>query len=170
MTRTIVTAIALLAAQASAPAAAAPEPALAATPSLSWQAPAQVKAGEQFRAVLRLSSHRPLRGLPMVLGFDPQLLQVVSVQEGEFFRQANGQTVFSQRTDTAKGKIVVAIVRQSVSGRDPSVNGAGGVVTVTFKALKAGSSPRMVLLSATPDPVPASAVKMPVEQIVRVVQ
>jgi general secretion pathway protein D len=120
--------------------------------------------------VLRLSSHQPLRALPMLLAFDPQLLQVVSVQEGEFFRQANGRTVFSHRTDTTKGKIVVAVVRQSVSGRDASVNGAGGVVTVTFKALKAGSAPRMQLLSAAPDPAPESPVKMPVEQVVRVVQ
>jgi general secretion pathway protein D len=168
--RVVPTVLALLLLSVSAPATAAAEPALAATPSLYWQAPAQVKAGEHFSAVLRLSSHRPLRGLPLLLGFDPQLLQVVNVQEGEFFRQANGQTVFSHRTDSAKGKIVVAVVRQSVSGGDPSVNGTGGVVTVTFKALKAGSSPKMQLLSAAPDPAPASPVKVPVEQVVRVVQ
>jgi general secretion pathway protein D len=164
--KAVATMIALVLA-AGAPVTAAP---LAAVPSLSWQAPAQVKAGEHFSAVLRLSSHRPLRGLPLLLGFDPQLLQVVSVQEGDFFRQANGQTVFSHRTDAAKGKIIVAVVRQAASGRDASINGAGDVVTVTFKALRAGSAPKMQLLSAAPDPAPESPVKVPVERIVRVVQ
>jgi general secretion pathway protein D len=153
-------------AQAASPPSTAAAP-LAPEPTLSWQAPAQVRAGEQFSAVLRVSSHRPLRGLPLLLGFDPQLLQVVSVLEGEFFKQANGQTVFSQRIDPAQGKIVVAIMRQSVSGRESSVNGAGSVVTVTFKALKASPSAKMQLLSASPQP--ASPVKVPVEQTVRIV-
>jgi general secretion pathway protein D len=146
-----------------------PAASLAAEPALSWQVPAQVKAGEQFSAVLRVNSHRPLRSLPLLLGFDPQLLQVVTVQEGEFFKQANGQTAFTHRTDPAKGKIVVAVVRQSAGGRDPSVNGAGSVVTVTFKALKPAASAKMQLLSASPEPASASPVKVPVEQAVRIV-
>ena len=148
----------------------APAEPLAKTPSLSWEAPEQVRAGEQFSAVLRLSSHQPLRGLPLLLGFDTQTLQVVTVKEGEFFKQANGRTVFNQRVDASAGKIVVSVVRQSVSGRDPGINGAGGVVVVTFKALKAGTVAKLRLLSAAPDPAPGSPVAVPVERSVRVVR
>lgn len=137
--------------------------------SLLWQAPAQVKVGEQFSAVLRVSSQQALRGMPVLIGFDPQTLQVVSVQEGEFFKQGNGQTSFSQRVDPAQGKIFVALVRQSRSGNEAGINGAGGLVSVTFKALKATPAARWQLLSATPEPLSSSAVAVPVDQVVRVI-
>lgn len=137
---------------------------------LSWQAPAQVKVGEQFSAVLKVSSQQPLRGLPLLIGYDPQVLQAVNVQEGEFFKQANGQTNFSHRIDQGQGKVFVAAVRQSSGGSDSGINGSGGVATVTFKALKAGTVSTIQLLSATPEPAPATPVAVPVEQTVKIVQ
>lgn len=151
---------------ASAPAASAATPAAATGPlRLSWQAPAQVKVGEQFSAVLRLNSQGPLRGLPLLAGFDPQLLQVVNVSEGDFFKQGGGSVNFSQRVDPALGKVFAAAVRQ---GADAGVNGSGGVMTVTFKALKPGGA-KVQLLSATPEPAPAAPLPLPVEQVVKVV-
>jgi general secretion pathway protein D len=137
--------------------------------SLAWQAPAQVRVGEQFSAVLRVNSQDALRGMPVLMGFDPQVLQVVSVQEGDFFKQGNGQTSFSQRVDPAQGKVFVALVRQSGSGTDAGINGAGGLVTVTFKALKTVPAGKLQLLSATPEPAPAAPVAVPVEHTIRVV-
>jgi len=138
--------------------------------ALAWQAPAQIKAGEQFSAVLKVSSQGALRGLPLLVGFDTQALQVVSVQEGDFFRQANGQTAFNQRTDPAQGKVFVSVVRQNPSGKDAGVNGTGSVVTITFKALKAGTVAKFQLLSVTPEPPLDTPVAVPVESSVSIVQ
>lgn len=146
-----------------APAAAAPG-----NISLAWQAPAQAKVGEQFSAVLRVTSQQAVRGMPVLVGFDPQALQVVSVQEGDFFKQGNGGTNFSQRVDPAQGKVFVALVRQSGAGNDAGINGTGALVTITFKALKATPLAKVQLLSATPEPASAP-VAMPVEHIVRLV-
>jgi general secretion pathway protein D len=139
-------------------------------PVMSWQLPAQVKAGEQFTAVLRVKSQAALRGLPLLIGFDPQALQVAGVQEGDFFKQVGGAVQFSHRIDPAQGKIFVAAVRQNVSGNDAGVNGDGAVVMVGFKALKAtsGAGARVQLLSASPEPAPGLPVAVPVEQWVRV--
>ena len=137
--------------------------------SFVWQAPAEVKVGEQFSAVLRLNSQQALRGMPVLLGFDPQVLQVVNVQEGDFFRQGNGSTNFSQRIDAAAGKVLATSVRQSGSGLDPGVNGSAGLVTVTFKAVKAAPASKVQLLSATPEPSLVVPVPLPVEYAVRVV-
>lgn len=136
---------------------------------LSWAAPAQVKVGEQFSAVLRVSSQGSLRGLPLLIGFDPQSLQVVSVQEGDFFRQAGGRSSFSQRIDAGQGKVFVAAVRQAVSGADGGVNGTGTVITVTFKAIKANPQARIQLLSATPEPAGASPLPVPMDHPIRLV-
>jgi len=137
--------------------------------ALSWAAPAQVKVGEQFSAVLRVSSQGSLRGLPLLIGFDPQSLQAVSVQEGDFFKQAGGRSSFSQRIDPSQGKIFVAAVRQAVSGSDSGINGAGSVMTVTFKAIKASPQARIQLLSATPEPASASPLPVPMDHVLRVV-
>lgn len=157
-----------------APSAPPAAPPAAATPAasgsvvLSWQAPAQIKVGEQFSAALRITSQGGLRGLPVLLAFDPQLLQVAAVQEGPFFKQGGGNTHFSQRIDAAQGKVFVTVVRQNAAGADAGVNGMGNLATVTFKAIKAGNA-RLQLLSASPEPAPATPLNMPVEQIVRIV-
>lgn len=143
--------------------------AVAGSVGLAWQAPVQVKVGEQFSAVLNVNSQQALRGMPVLLGFDPQVVQVVSVQEGDFFKQGKAQTTFSQRVDPLQGKAFVALVRQGGNGNDTGINGAGSVVSVTFKALKASASAKLQLLSATPEPAPALPVALPVEHMVRIV-
>jgi general secretion pathway protein D len=153
---------------AAAPAVAS-APAVAGGPvALAWQGPAEVKVGEQFSVVVRLSSQQALRGMPALIGFDPQLFQVVNVQEGDFFRQANAKSSFSQRVDAAQGRVFVTAVRQSVSGVDAGINGSGAFVTLTFKATKAAKAARLQLLSATPEPAPAVPLALPVEHLIRV--
>lgn len=147
----------------------APQAAKAAggAPSLSWQAPAQVRAGEQFSMVLQLTSQRPLQGMPLLLAFDPLLLQVANVREGEYFKQGDARTTFSQRVDQASGKLFLSLVRQGGGGADPGINGNASVVVVTFKALKASTEPKVLVMSATPEPAGDPAV-LPAPQAVRV--
>lgn len=142
--------------------------------SLKWQMPDEIKAGEQFSAVLNISSQGALRGLPLLIGFDPQLLQVVSVTEGDFLKQGGAATSFSQRIDPAQGKVFVALVRQSTSTNDAGINGTGSVVTINFKALRpparmASASANIALLSLSPSPEPIERVPLPVEQKINVV-
>ena len=137
--------------------------------ALAWSAPGQVRVGEQFSAVVRVNSAQALRGLPLMLGFDPQALQVVSVQEGEFFKQGNGRTSFSQRVDPDQGRVFAALVRQASNAQDTGINGTGSLVTVNFKAVKAGATARLQLLSATPEPSSAASIPLPIEHLIRVV-
>lgn len=137
--------------------------------SLSWQAPAQVKVGEQFSAVLRVNSQLALRGLPLLVGFDPQLVQVVSAQEGDFFRQAGGKSIFNQRVDGVQGKVFIAALRENPAGGEAGINGTGSVATLTFKAVKASAGAKLQLLSAAPEPPSASPVVVPMEQVFKIV-
>jgi general secretion pathway protein D len=137
--------------------------------NITWQTPAQVRVGEQFSAMVRINSALALRGLPVLLGFDPQVLQVVNVEEGGFFKQANGQTNFSHRVDPAQGKVFATLVRQARNPQDSGVNGMGELVRVNFKAIKAGGTTRLQLLSAAAEPPPPSPLNFPIEQVIRVV-
>ena len=134
------------------------DPLIAATPSapvgalaLSWNGPRQVRAGEQFSAVLRLSTESPVRSLPLMVSFDPRMFQVVRVDEGDFLRQSGGQTSFNQRVDAAQGRVFVSAVRLNTAGNDNGTNGAGSVVNLTFKAIASGSG-SIRLQSVTPEP------------------
>jgi len=106
------------------------------------------------------------------VGFDPQLLQVVNVQEGEFLKQSGGKTTFSHRVDAAQGRVFVAAVRQAASPADTGINGSGQAIVVSFKALKpATATPvaaRVQLLSVSPEPGATAPIALPVEKVVQV--
>lgn len=135
--------------------------------SLAWQGPSQAKVGEQFSVVLRVNSQLAVRGMPLLLAFDPLHLQVASVQEGDFFKQGGAHTTFSQRVDAGQGKIFVALVRQGATPDAAAINGTGAAVTVNFKAIKTGEA-KLQLLSASPEPSPPNPVKVPVLHSVRI--
>ncbi|MBB2487008.1 general secretion pathway protein GspD [Mitsuaria sp. WAJ17] len=125
--------------------------------ALKWQGPAAVRVGEQFTLTLHISSEQALLGLPLVLGFDPKIVQPVSVQEGSFFKQGGGSTAFSHRLDVAQGKVFAAITRDGANG----VNGQGGVVQVAFRALAAATGTGIALSAATPTPEQGLARPLP---------
>jgi general secretion pathway protein D len=133
---------------------------------LNWQAPTQVKAGEQFTAIVSIQSEQRLLNMPVMLGFDPQVLQAVSAQEGDFFKQGDAQTSFSYRLDPVQGRVFASLVRQPANAQDTGVNGGGSVIRINFKALKASDPARLQLLSATPEP--AVPVMLPPEQEIRI--
>lgn len=154
---------------------AVPPTAPVATPGLSWRGPGQVRTGEQFSVVLQVTSQGTLRGLPMMIAFDPKVLQVVNVQEGDFFKQGNATTNFGQRIDPIQGKLFVAVVRQNASGGEVGINGSGSVAMLTLKAVAPSGTPKaaptmtkLQLLSASPDPSPDVPVSVPLELPIRI--
>jgi general secretion pathway protein D len=118
---------------AAAPAAASP----ASQPLvLSWQAPSQVKAGERLSVTIAAQSSRPAHSLALALGFDPAVLRAVEVKEGDFMRQGQLASAFSQHIDQAGGKVALEVVARG----DDGASGAGNVATVVFEALAAGAT------------------------------
>lgn len=132
--------------------AAAEQPVKESTPaaldavSLIWQGPERAKVGEPLVLTLNMQSQIPLQGMPFLIQFDPAAMQVMTVEEGGFFRQLGGSTNFSHRIDGKQGKVFVAVVRSG-----STVNGQADVATLTFKTLKAGVT-TFRLLSAAPEP------------------
>jgi general secretion pathway protein D len=113
--------------------------------SLAWQGDSHVKKGEQFRVALILKTDGGLRSLPFQVAFDPNLLKVEEVVEGDFFKQNGGNTSYTSNIDVASGKIFVGAVRSDSEG----AAGEGSVSTITFKALKSGEA-QVKLVAATP--------------------
>ena len=123
-------------------------PAAAAGPAvLRWQGPTQVKVGDTFAVQLTMQSDQPVVSVPMALGFDPQVLQVVSVQEGSFLRQGGVTTYFASRIDPS-GQVLMTGARAGETGATSS----DVFATLSLRAI-APSSPETTLRVLTVAPV-----------------
>ncbi len=123
--------------------------AAAAQPSIvmGWQLPGEVKSGEQFTAVLNLASSQAVEQVPVMLGFDPQVLQVVSVEEGNFMNQGGGQSSLTKEVNLSDGRIMATVVRQG-----SAVAGQGALLRVNFKAIAPAQRTEISVLSAQVQP------------------
>lgn len=113
---------------------------------LRWQGPAQVKVGEAFAVQLLMQSDHPVASVPLAMGFDPRLLQVTSVVEGDFLRQGGAPSSFTSRVDPS-GQVMVTGTRSGET-RAP---GLAVFATINLRAT-APASPdtRLQLLTAAP--------------------
>ncbi|MFN7971624.1 MAG: cohesin domain-containing protein [Acidobacteriota bacterium] len=74
--------------------------------------------------------------VPFYLSFDPTVLAFQSAAEGGFLKQGGAQTSFLQ----SQAQPGILIFGCSRLGTGPGASGSGAVATVTFKALKPGTS------------------------------
>lgn len=123
------------------------EPAAAAQKvALTWVGPNQVKPGETFTLQLKLKADGVLRSLPLQASFDPAVLQVVEIAEGDFFKQDEGTSSFSSNIDVSGGKFFVSASRTSTNG----AQGEGVAAVVTLRALTASTKSDVGLLAVSP--------------------
>ena len=106
----------------------------AASLSLKWQGPPEVRLGEVFVATLEMTSSAPLRGAPVQLRYSANSLQLVSVEEGEFFKSDGAQTSFTHAVDAQAGAARLGVLRNQATG----AKGQGAVARLRMKAISAG--------------------------------
>ena len=98
---------------------------------LNWHAPAQVKVGEEFQVTVEAQSSQLLGTFSLQLDYDPALLSIIKINEGELLKQNGKKTIFTNRTDAKTGHIFAQVSRVGNDG----IAGKGTVATFTFKAL-----------------------------------
>jgi general secretion pathway protein D len=125
-----------------APATATPSPMTSAAPvvalpstvgraaTLTWQGTTQGRAGEPLTVQLMVQSNEPLANVPLTITFDPRVLQVMNVQEGDFLRQGSVPATFSSRVDSS-GSIAISAARSGGTG----ATGSGSLATLTLRPL-----------------------------------
>lgn len=113
-----------------------PAPA-AVPPSIAWKAPASVKVGEIVSIPLHLAAGSPLRGALLELSYPAQLVEVVEVVEGPFFKQNGGETNFTHSIKSADGKLSAGVLRNDQAG----IAGNAAVLELRVRAKAAGQIP-----------------------------
>lgn len=108
---------------------------------LNWQGPTQQNVGDSFALQLLMKSDQPVFSVPLAVGFDPKVLQITSVSEGDFLRRDGAQTRFASRVDP-NGQVVLTGTRAG----DAGATGAGALVTINFRVLSAVSPATQIQL------------------------
>jgi general secretion pathway protein D len=103
---------------------------------LSWRAPPDLKAGQDFVVELRGRSEGLLKGASVQLRYDPDQIEVLAVEDGGFFKQGADATVFTQRIDPGIG-IVFATLGVAAGA---SAKGEAGLITVRAKVRGKGAT------------------------------
>jgi general secretion pathway protein D len=114
--------------------------------SLSWNGPAEAKVGSEITVALMANSPDPLLGAGVVLKFDPAVLQVLKVDEGTFLKQGGVDTTFNSSVTPTVGRLVASARRTG----DAGAQGAGSLLTITFKVMAPAQNSPIQLLSASP--------------------
>jgi general secretion pathway protein D len=125
--------------------AAAPAALAGGPTSLAWESPPSTTVGSTFTMALNMQAGEPVTSIPLAIGYDAKLLEVVEVAEGTLLRQGSA-TNFSSRVDRATGQIFATVVRSAPEG----ATGSGSLVVVTFRAIGPAPEVRTQVLAVSP--------------------
>lgn len=102
---------------------------------VSWTGPSEAKVGDTFTVSLQLNTPVALRGSPVKLHFAPKSsLQLVAVEEGDFFKQGGAATSFTHAVSDAG--VNVGVMRNDLS----AAVGQGRVLSLRLKATAPGAA------------------------------
>jgi general secretion pathway protein D len=141
------------------PAGAAPSPvAPPTTLTANLLAPSEVAVGDVFLATIELNSNLPLRGLPVQLRYANKQLQLLDIEEGDYFRADAAPTSFTKAVEATTGTARAGVLRNQATG----AQGKGTVFKLKLKALAAGPAELSVVsLEPIPLGVPLPPVALP---------
>jgi general secretion pathway protein D len=101
---------------------------------LTLAAPAEVKKGDIFSVSVNLKSEQALRGIPVQILYDKNVLEVIGADEGAFFKSDGAAISNTKVLEQTSGRAAIAVMRDAGDG----VKGDGTAVSFRFKAIGTG--------------------------------
>jgi len=112
--------------------AAPPLPAELTTPGIAWRGPGKVGMDKDFVVEVFVAPGTPLRSVPYSIGYDPEVLNLVTMIPGAFLKQDGKTTSYSNRFDRERGQASALETRTD----NTSVAQPGQLATLVFRPLK----------------------------------
>lgn len=135
---------------------------------LSWHGPSQVKVGDTFNVTLHVNADGEIHSLPIQASYEQNSLDLVQVQEGDYFKKGESRSLFASNIDSVASKILISAGRVGTQG----VTGEGDVAVFTVKARGPKSAAIIQITAASPllaDGQPISA-PLPDPFVVRITE
>jgi general secretion pathway protein D len=101
-----------------------------------------LKPGDRTTLGLAVSNVNDLYSIPLLIHFNPAVVQVEEVRDGGFLSGGTQQVAIVQRVDAQRGEIVVSATRQP---NTPGVNGSGTLLGIVIRAVAPGNSELQIL-------------------------
>lgn len=126
-----------------APAVAAPAVPTAAAAQLHFDpATVTMKAGERTTLGLAVSNVHDLYSIPLLIQYNPAVIQVEEVREGGFLSGGSQQIAIVQRIVPDRGQVIISATRQP---NTPGVSGTGTLLGLVVRAVGPGNSALQIL-------------------------
>jgi general secretion pathway protein D len=138
---------------ASNPAPGAPAPGVAATKlqagsaapaaQLRFDPPSlTMKPGDKTTLSLSVSSVTDLYSIPLLIHYNPAIVQVEEVRNGGFLSGGTQEIAIVQRIDEQRGEVIISATRQP---NTPGVNGTGTLLGIVVRAVAPGNTVLQIL-------------------------
>ena len=102
----------------------------------------RLKAGDRTTLGLAVANVSDLYSIPLLIHFNPAVVQVEEVKDGGFLSGGTQQIAIVQRIDSQRGEIVVSATRQP---NTPGVNGSGTLLGIVVRGIAPGNSDLQIL-------------------------
>ena len=122
---------------------ATPQPGAAAASQLQFE-PSNVtlQVGQRTTLGLAVSNVNDLYSIPLLIHFDPAVVQVEEVRDGGFLSGGKQEIAIVQRIDQQQGQVIVSATRQP---NTPGVNGSGTLLGLVVRAVAPGKTALQIL-------------------------
>jgi general secretion pathway protein D len=101
-----------------------------------------MKPGDTTTLGLAISNVNDLFSIPLMIHYDPSVIQVEEVRNGGFLSGGTQEIAVVQRIDQQKGEVVVSATRQP---NTPGVSGTGTVLGLVVRAVGPGTARLQIL-------------------------
>lgn len=105
-------------------------------------ASAALKPGDRTTLGLAVSNVSDLYSIPLLIHYDPAVVQVEEVRNGGFLSGGTQEIAIVQRIDPQRGDVIVSATRQP---NTPGVNGSGTLLGIVIRAVAPGTATLQIL-------------------------
>ena len=113
--------------------------------TFNFQAPVQASAGSSFTLALNVLPDQAISSIPFTIAYDPKLIEVTEVNEGDFMRQGGAASTFTTKIDAATGRVFGTVTRGSGDGASQT----GTLLTLNVRALTANAAATVQLIAVS---------------------
>jgi general secretion pathway protein D len=103
---------------------------------------ATLKPGDTATLGLAISNVTDLYSIPLLIHYDPAVIQVEEVRNGGFLSGGTQEIAIVQRIDSQRGEVVVSATRQP---NTPGVNGSGTILGIVVRGVAPGKTALQIL-------------------------